>query len=336
MSGRGILDADMRTLAHLAVEGWRWWTTELRALVPERLRGLGRRAWPRMRYADGALSLEPGAAAPPPGASISVLLPRTLFLVRRIERPAVNPRDLSRMLALEGERLLPFTGDGAIVAGQVAGPGSSPERIAVDVAGMAADAGRQVAEAVAASGFAASQVLAEGIGQDCAPIDFAPAMRDLGILARPRSAAPCLWLVVGLLVALNLAAVVWRDMASVARIERIVAEQQPAVAIAQQIERRVAASRGLAVRTAVLRQRQDALGTLATVSRILPEGVWLERYVWDGATVRLSGYRPKAIDVATALRGSRRFADVQSTTDEMKAALPGGEPFDITARVRSR
>lgn len=331
MSGRGILDADMRTLASLAGRAWHWWTTELTELLPVQLRNLGKGRWPELLYRSGRLEPEGDRALPAAGGRVTLLLADGLFLARRVERPAVSDRDLQKMLAIEGDRLLPFPGDGAIVAGHIAGPAATAGRVTVAVGGIPMVTAREIADTIAASGFSAGQVLAQGA--DGTRIDFAPALRAAGILPAHRSLTPYLWGVVAFLVVLNVAAVIWHDVASVERSERLVQDQQPAVAIAQKISHRVEAARAVASRTAALRQQHDALGTLTAVSEALPQGAWLTKYVSDGVSVRLNGYRPPKTDVATALRNTKRFAEVQSSADDLQAALPTGEPFEVTAKI---
>ncbi|MBL7373439.1 hypothetical protein INQ23_29410, partial [Escherichia coli] len=70
------------------------------------------------------------------------------------------------------------------------------------------------------------------------PLDFAPALRSAGLLARRRSATPLLWGLVAVLLLFNITMAIWRDAARVAQLEQIVAEQQPAAGIAQAIARR--------------------------------------------------------------------------------------------------
>lgn len=334
MSGRGILDADMRTLAAWAVGGWHWWVGELAELVPARLRALGRRRLPRLHDRGGMFAPEAGRATPRAGARATIVLAPGTCLLRPIERPVRTDRDLRAMLAIEGDRLLPFADAGAIIAGRIVAPAGAPGRSHAIVAGMPGATARALAERLAATNLRAAEIVVESA--DAPPIDFAPAMRAAGLLPRHRSAAPFLWVLVGFLAMLNVAVLVWRDVARVERAEQLVAQQQPAVAIAQQIGRRVAATRAAAARSVSLRRRQDPLAALVAVQGALPAGAWLQRYAWDGATVRLSGYRPRDADVTTALRTAGGFADVQASGDALQASLPTGEPFEVSARIVSR
>jgi hypothetical protein len=332
MSGRGILDADMRTIGALIVRGWEWWLEELRGLVPSWLRPRQRDDFPRLLFENDALV--PQGAVSMRGR-VDVLVPARLCLIRTIERPMMSDRNLRRMLAFEGGTLLPFPGGTTIVAGRNVGV-AAPGRIRIEMAGLPVATARSIADAADAVAARVVRVVVLEDGRRSAPLDFAPAMIEAGILARARSATPLIWALVGFLVALNIGAIVWRDVASVNRLEQITQDQQPAVLVAQKITRRAEQDRTLAVRTRVLRVQHDALGDLAMVSRTLPDGAWLQRYVWDGATLRLAGYKPPKVDVASALRHSGRFAEVRSMADETQAAVAVGDPFDVSARIVRR
>jgi Tfp pilus assembly protein PilN len=331
MSARGLLDTDMQTLGQWIGTGWRWWLDELAGMVPPRLRHAAAERLPRRLYRDGELVAEPGARVGR-GARVAVIVPRDLCLVRSIERPRLADRDLGRMLSLEAETLFPFARVDMLLAFR-RGPAVAGERLSVDVAALPAVHARAVADAVAAARvFAARVQMAAPDETPGAAFDFAPDMRRAGLLAGARSLAPMLWAVVGFLALMNVAVWIWQDAGQVARLEALVREQQPAVAMAQTIVQRGENDQRLVARSLALRRRHDAAGILAEVARALPPGTWLQRYTWDGERVRLAGYRPAKTDVATALRRSGRFAQVRSESADTEAALPTGEPFDLSAR----
>lgn len=341
MSGRGILDADMHMIGSWLVQGWRWWVGELRNLVPERLRRSRGDRLPRLIFAEDGLSPERGdekSARPGSwsGVRATIGLPRELCLTRYVERPTLNARDLQHMLTLEGDMLLPFPAGTMLVTGRALDFAGSSGRMRIEVAGLPLDTANEIAETVAATGVLAVHVVMQEPHGSLPPIDFAPSMRAAGLIPKPRNATPLVWSLVGFLVVLNLATLIWRDTASVARLEQIVREQQPAVAVAETIMRRTQRDQALVARSLASRRRHDALGALAAVSDALPDGAWLQRYVWDGPTLRLTGYRPARSDVGTALRRAGRFSEVRSMTDETQATVPAGDPFDISARIAPR
>lgn len=336
MSGRGILDADMATLGGYLAQGARWWVDELSGLVPARLRRGGGDALPRFVLTGDVLERAEGERRPaPPGTPVAVIVPRDACLVRTTEWPALGERDLHRLIALEADRLLPAPPGEMIVAGRRL-PGLAPAgRVAVEVAGLPREQAVRLAEVAIAARVVPARVLLAS--DDGAPaIDFAPAMRAAGLIERVRSGASFWWTVVAFLALLNVGIAIWRDAARVERLERLVAEQQPAVNVARAIQQRIERDRRLVLQSAVLRRRQDAVDALATVGGALPPGAWLQRYAWTPPEVRLTGYRPPRTDVASALRRGGRFADVRSMGESGDAATPLGEPFDLAAEVAPR
>lgn len=337
MSARGILDTDMPTLGRWLLQGVRWWVDEIRGVVPHRWRGLGGERLPRLTYHDGALVAEnDGATHPAPGLRVAVIVPQALCLSRRIERPVVNERDVQRMLALEGDTLLPFPAGTMLVAGRALDRGGGPGRMRIEVAGLPLDLAQQIAAAITRTGVIAARIERQGIEGPVPAIDFAPAMRAADLVPPPRRMAALLWALVAFLLGLNLAVWIWRDAAQTDRLNALVEAQRPAVAVAQQISRRIAQDRLTVTRTTALRGHNDALGGLAEISKALPPGAWLQRYVWDGETVRLAGYKPARIDIAGALRRSGRFADVRQLAEETEVEAPLGARFDLSARIEPR
>lgn len=339
MNMRFLLDADMRTIGRWLLEGWRWWLDELRAFVPARFRGARSSAGLPCVFRDGALVPlgRTGAGRipekPKAGTRATILVPDALCLSRVIARPALGERDVQRMVALEAETLLPIPAGSAVVAGRIKGPADVPGKILIEVAGLPVEQARAIARAVESAGIVPVGIVTGAAAGARGPLDFAPAMRALGILTRRRSATPYLWGLVALLLLLDIGAWIWRDAAQVARFEQIVAGQQPAVTVAQAIGRRADHDRRIVAQSLSLRRTHDPLQVMGEAGAALPPGAWLQRYVWDGASIRLAGYRPPKVDVATALRRSGRFAEVRTASDETQAAIPAGDPFDISARV---
>lgn len=338
MSGRGILDADMKTLARLASQTWRWWLAELSMLAPARLRRTSSDRLPRFVFRDGALSpIEAlnrrGGTRKGSGLRTVIVVEQDQALIRTIERPTLSDHDLPKVLAFETESLVPFPADSVVLAGQRVGLGSEPGKVLVEVASLPIETAREIVAAAQQANILPLKIVVRGRQIE---LDFAPAMRAAGLAPKPRSATPLIWGCVCFLAALNLATLIWRDVASVDRLAQLVDGQQPSVSIAQTITRRIEADRSLIDGSLRLRRTHDALGALATTSETLPAGAWLQRYVWDGPTVRLTGYKPQKTDVATTLRRSGRFAEVRSMTDEAQAAVPAGEPFDLSARIVKR
>lgn len=341
MSAKRLLDADMSTIGRWLVSGFRWWIGELEQLLPARLRHSRSDGLARYRFHGDALISLPdgkmtGGEGPRTGERIAIILPRALCLARVIERPTLNERDLQRMASFEGDGLLPFPGGTTLIAARRIGPAADPAKTRVEVAGIPIVRARKIAEAIAETKAVAVRIVVENNRTTGTPLDFGPAMREAGLIARARSATPLVWAIVAGLVAINITLVIWKDVRSVERLEQVVQEQQPAVAVAQTITRRTSQDQALVTQSLARRRSHDALAGLAAVSEAIPQGAWLQRYVWDGASVKVTGYKPPRTDVAGELRRSGAFAEVRALNDEIQAEVPAGEPFDIGAKVNRR
>jgi hypothetical protein len=206
----------------------------------------------------------------------------------------------------------------------------------VDLAALPLAPARSLADALGAADLAPGLVTLDEADDGSAslpPLDFRPAMTALGLLPAPSRAAERWWAAVGILLALNLAAVVWRDVASVRRLEQQVAEQQPAVAIAQRLQRRIARLDTLAADAAAARGDREPLELMGLIAELLPAGARLQRFVLEGDTLRIGGYKPREARLEAALRESPRFTDVKSAGSASLAAIPAGAPFDIQLRL---
>lgn len=335
MNPRGLLDADMRTIGQWLLQGWQWWIDEIRGLAPARLRRARTSDAPRfvVRH-DALVPVSDGTRGATPGMRVTLVVAAAECLVRVITRPTLGERDMHRMVAFEADTLLPLPSGSVLLAVRSGGAAEEPGKTRIRVAGLPIETAHAMLRAADAARVVPVAVILDE--SQPSPLDFAPALRSAGLLARRRSATPLLWGLVAVLLLFNIIMAIWRDAARVAQLEQIVAEQQPAAGIAQAIARRGEQDRSLAARSLALRHTHDPLQVIAAVSDALPEGAWLQRFVWDGEGVRLTGYRPARADVATALRRSGRFAGVRAMGESSEAAVPAGEPFDLSARMGAR
>lgn len=341
MSGTSVLNADMATLGRWLRTGLAWWIEELSAMIPDRLKRPAAARGPLLAFDGDSLAavrngarvpLEPGA---PALANATVLLPAGLCLQRSIETPAMSRTDLRRMLAFDGERYLPLPSGAALIASEIAGP-SEAGRMRVDVAALPIGQARSLAATLGALALTPARIRI-GDGEAADPrFDFVPAMIEAGLLQRPRAAALAWWMVVAFLFLLNLALLVWRDDVEVDRLAALVEAQQPGVSAAQRIVQRVQRSDALVRRAADRRQDRDAVAVLAAVSAAMPDGAWVQRYSWEGESLRLTGYKPRDVNVVAALRRDARFTGVRSAQTDAVAEVDAGQPFDVAARIGAR
>jgi general secretion pathway protein L len=336
MSGRGILDANMRTLAQWMAQGLQWWLTQLRDMAPGWLtKGLAGAA-PACHYDPHA-----GAFSPAPGMRRwCAMLPSGLALARSIALPRMSASALDRMVALEADRLLPFADAQAVVAARsMTQQSDDPARQTVVVAGLSAAAASALAQAILAQPTLPLQVLVPL--EQGAAVDILSAMVRVGLLPDERARARLWWVAALALFALNLGLIVWRDVAALEQVDAGVAAQQPALTVARRITARIRANDRVALTVMHDRAQGEPLQMMARAGAALPPGVWLQRWGWQGDTLHLVGLRPVQADVSGALRAAGfatlRYADSagDATTQESAtaAATPLGTPFDIIVRL---
>jgi hypothetical protein len=337
MSGRGILDADMQTVGQWITAAVRWWLDELGAMVPQRLQ-----KWQNARKiltdyqpdtGEFLTRLDPAASYPQRLGPVTIVLPGDFCLTRTIERPVMSPRDLESMIQLEGTRIMPMAADDMILATRIVSRAQTNGRMQIEVAAMP----RRAAEAL---GMALARLDQPYLGiltgtpepLEVPPIDFLPSLQSAGLARnRSRGALP-LWIAVGVLFAVNVGVLVWRDRAATAMLEERVAQQQPGMTAVRRINAQIARADLFAAATVEARKTSEPLAMLSRIAATLPQGAWVQRYTWQGDTLRISGYRPAQADIAGGLR--RAGLSVQRYSDASSAAQnPLGQPFEVTVRV---
>ncbi|WP_408590652.1 hypothetical protein [Novosphingobium sp.] len=334
MSSRGLLDADMQTLGGWIADAVRWWTDKLRAMVPQGLRARLSPSLAEIRFDPDQQTF----ADEPRGAWVAVL-PEGVALLRRVPLPPVRGRELQRLIELDADRLMPFGGGAMIVAGQ-AQPGSaapdSAEAQAADlaVAGLPTGLATAIAAAIKAAPREPARLLVKV--ERGLPIDLLPALRRAGLLPDRSGAALRWWAAVAFLFALNIALLVWRDVAARDAMAEAVAAQQPGMMAVRQITGRMHRADQLAAAALASRERAEPLALMARLQSALPPGAWLQRMAWSDGSLRLTGFRPPNADVSGALRHAGfvtvRYGDGASSSSAT-TATPLGQPFEIIVRT---
>lgn len=324
MATGSILDADMATVSGWFRSGFTWWLDELRNMMP-------------FAFADSDQVIKSYLYFPNDGTLVAhgtgnpdvILVDPAMCLVRQIELPVLGDADLARVVALDADRIMPIPAEQLIV-GAKADP---KNRSNVTVAGLRTEVVAALLEKARAEGFAQPQRI--GLFDTEAPgriaVDFSPACAAAGLTTPIRPVAMAWWAVVGFLFALNIGAIVWRDIESVRNFEALVVAQAPAVNTARTISKRISSTQKTAQLLADRRENRNALAALGTVTQAMPERAWVQRFSWDGRNIRLSGYKREGTDVIGALRKSPNLKDVRAANAEAMAEVPTGQPFDLTA-----
>jgi Tfp pilus assembly protein PilN len=333
-----LLNTDVNDLGQWFNAGLRWWLDELAGMLPASARGAfeGRPSLTAELTAGGGYRLSrhgrtvmesPGAVRRRP---VTLRLPREAALVVEVPAPPLAQRDLRRMLELDIDRLTPFRTDQVFVdvVTKDAGPGR-----AIVAAILRDEAEAAIASAQAAGLDPQALTLAADAPAEQA-IDFLPKMREAGVVPRGGSGARLIWAAVGVLLLANLAAFIGRDMWEVSNLRAQVDAQRPAVSQVMAVRRQVQAEDQRRADILARRTTGEPLRMLDAVTTATPSGAWVDRMVFDGQSVRLSGFRQDQIDVAAALKASPALTNVRRSGGEVLTRQTAGQPFDLTADIK--
>lgn len=332
-----ILNADMATLARWLRAGWDWWLAELRGLVPARLSdrlGAGDQIVARPQPGGRFEVLARGVVLPPErrkGVSATLAVAPRDCLIRELRLPALARADLERLVTLDADRLMPFPPGEAVVAVEP-GAREADGRQRVTIAALPRPLAAALLDAAAAARIEVRRFGVAGAGG--VRFDFLPALRQ----GRHSGLRPAQrwWAMVGLLFALNLAVLVVRDVRATRALEELVAANGERAATARQLRARVMAEDARRQAQVAQRRATDPLPLLAALTRALPDGAWVQRLGWDGAQLRLAGFKRAEVDVVAAMRRVPGLGQVRSSGADIAARQEQGEPFDVTATVPGR
>lgn len=332
MSSTSILDADMTTVAAWLRDGFGWWLEELRGLVPAGLnRRFGGKPATLARFESGRFAFSRrGVAVAQAAGPVALVLPETAALVRDIRLPGLGTADLKRLIAFEAERLLPFAPGAALVAHETGAivDGSQPVALAGLPVGVAETA-------LAAANSAGLEVRRLGIAAgDGLRFDFLPSLNAVAD-ARRQQRRLVWWGIAGVALLAFIAALIGRDVQSLAETRALVEAHGQTAATARLLRGRVIAEDSRRRQLLERRIAHNPLSVLAAATTALPDSVWVQRLAWDGKVVRLGGFKPAAVDAVALLRRSPAFTEVRNTAVEVPAANEGAlQPFEISAERR--
>jgi general secretion pathway protein L len=345
MELKDILNADLGEIGQWIAQGFAWWVDELASLVPERWRsGFTRRPRYEAEYlgeTSGWRFWRDGRIVelndPPRGsaARVGLLVSPAEALSREIEYPLLPFNDLRRIIALDIDRLTPFRADSVVTDIEVVDRDAEAGRQTVALGVMQRSTAMAAIERAYAAGLDPASM---GARTDDGEVryDFLPALKASDS-ASDAGRRRLYWQVaVIVLLVLNVAALVLRDVSDVDHLRQQVDDQQATANIAlrlrQSVERETARRQALLAR----RTRGEPLRVVNAVTRALPTGVWVQRMEWNGQSIRLVGLKSGAFDVPAAIRGSPAFTNPRALAIDAQAHTGQGEPFDVVADAEKR
>ncbi len=338
MNMQDILNADMATLGEWIKSGFSWWLDELRALMPE--------SWRDAFSSRTALTAEPlgggqykftkagnniafNLKASGKLTPVTLIVPDAQLLLRTLDMPLLSANDINRLVALDIDRLTPFSTDAVYHnAYQVdRDTNSNKQKILLGVVTKTfADAA--VAHAVS-HGLDVKCLTAAGTR-----LDFIPSMRASEGKDDEHKSRLIWWTSVAALLIINLVLLILRDMHDVNQLQATVDGQSATANVGRQLRQRI--EQNHIQREAVIARRagQEPLKILSAVTQTLPDEAWVQRLTWNGQTIRLAGYKRNNIDLIAALSRSTVFKNVRPSTSDVVIKSTGGQPFDVTADTK--
>lgn len=318
-----------------------WWTGELAALLPDglahRLPGSGNRlildlsgaGWVLLRLRGGRDGRFVAVADPEGGAArlsalgmtgrrVELRVSAQTLLVWRLALPMSAGADLRAAIAFQVERKTPFGPGEAYVDHRVLRRDTASRQIEVEVALVPKAVADQLVARSAALGLVATALRSDAGGALTPRIALPVAPR---VRSRWRGV---LWALAASVVVLA-GAIVQTALAERARTERYLAtELQAARAAAERVQQeRTAQARLQSAREVLLARRRDTpsvVVTLDTLTRLLPDDVWLTQLSLLGGNAQAAGHAPAAsaliglIDAAEPFSAPRFMAAITRDT----------------------
>lgn len=352
----------MMTVALAVSRFFTWWSGELAACVPDRLRGLLRskssllvmtigneaaqvtlRSGGRVRQ----LGRIPLAAAsrraltdliggtPPRSLEIVVNVPRDKVLRRSVTLPLEAAENLREVLAFQMDRHTPFKASEVAYDYRVTATDTSARKIAVDLAILQRTTLDEAASIADSYGVSAHRIgIADDGPEPSAPFNFRPHEDPVILPAARRRLGLALTTVTSVL-----AIVAWylplyfdhRALASYeARLEETRAAALQSDALRKQLTTEVDLSRTIVERGA---STPTLTSLIADITNRLPDGTWLTQLQMHNGTLTLTGFSMAAAPLIARLEASPLLAQVRFGSPVTPDESVGGERFNIVAQV---
>ncbi len=357
-----------------AVRFWRWWTGELLALLPARVRDRVVPTGQRLvvdfsndkahflRSKGGSLKRvgsifldDPELAAAPPGAQIQavhriidraglhgvgglVRLPRDKVLRRVVDLPAAAAENLREVLGFEMDRQTPFKADEVCFDFRIRGQDPQRKRIKVDLVVVPRDVVDRVMRLADAWGVDLDLVDMGGkTTQEDQLFDLLPraSRAARGQVRRRLSFAS------GVLCAALLSAAVYLPLQTkrddLTSLEAELARARADAGKVDEMRQQVEdlTTRGRFVVELKGKQR-TATEVLNEVTRLLPDTTWVLKFGLRNNKLSVSGYSGKPSALIGLLEDSEMFASVRFSSPVTMDQKVGLERFNLTATVSGR
>ena len=348
---------------------WRWWTSEIAQLVPERFSLRSARVPMVALEGDDVLVVDPRAGASESRISLMglddarrrgelralleragetrararVALGRDEALVRRITMPAATEENLGQVLAFEMDRFTPFKADDVYYDYRVLSRDGAAGQIIVQLAVARRGVVDARVEALRALGASVQGVaVRDDAGSSGAPLDLLPSeQRGERQPARERLIHRALLAAVAAFLVIALLLPIWQKRETVIELHPLLnkakEEAEKTDAIARELERQTADYNYLAGRK---HGAPPALAYIEELSRLLPDTTWVQQLdvktVGKSREVQLTGETTSASKLIELLELSSLLQNAAPRGSVTRGSQPGTERFMIAAETRPR
>lgn len=326
-----------------------WWFGELAGVLPERLTGTTgpRHRLPVASPTDHGWVVVTGArvvglagwAARNRRRAVVLRLPPEAGLSRELSLPAAADSSLPQLLRREMDRLMPWPGDQVWLSAQVLRRVESGRKIEVELTVVPDTAVESARQALAAIDVPVAAIELDGPGGKCILL---PPGEDRVAAGRCRLRRAALTVAALFAVAMVGAGgwIGWQDWQRGREIEAQqarIAAARPAVEEMRQLRQQIA---DLSDSHRFLDDKRRSVPAasivLESVSRLLPDDVWLTDLSIADTALRAGGSATDASALIGVLEGSGRFADTRFLAPSTRDRDTGRDWFSVGARIEPR
>ena len=313
----------------LGQQAWQWWSAELRACLPPRVRRWLVRETVEQMY---VWPLVEPVAATGANAQKILLLPSSLVLVQSLQLPVAAARNLSTVVGYELDRFTPFdAGQLYFVARQESRNAGFIQVRLVAVLRKRLDA---ILEECAALGLRPDTVDVgtpdERLGVDLLPAPLRPQQSHSG----HRLQRWLLWICAGLLLGTML---LWLNdrQQLLEEMQAEVKAQKAQVSEVQQLRQQLTNTRGAANYLLRRKAAQPPLSALLSeLTACLPSDTWIDHLeISDSAEVAFAGQRAKASALIARVKDCRSLDNAQFQGVIQPDSKTGKDQYSLRAHL---
>ncbi|WP_122856530.1 type II secretion system protein GspL [Pseudomonas viridiflava] len=316
----------------LGQQAWQWWSAELRACLPPRVRGWLVRETVEQVY---VWPLVVPVAATGANAQKILLLPSSLVLVQSLQLPVAAARNLSTVVGYELDRFTPFdAGQLYFVARQESRNAGFIQVRLVAVLRKRLDA---ILEECAALGLRPDTVDV-GTPDERLSVDLLPApLRPQQSHSGHRLQRWLLWICAGLLLGTML---LWLNdrQQLLEEMQAEVKAQKAQVSEVQQLRQQLTNTRGAANYLLRRKAAQPPLSALLSeLTACLPSDTWIDHLeISDSAEVAFAGQSAKASALIARVKDCRSLDNAQFQGVIQPDSKTGKDQYSLRAHLHQR